>query len=220
MDGSSLDFWNKLAGEWDQSNDDMFKLGPRAEALRFFCQIAGQPPQRVLDFGCGPGGATARLAEMGYETVGVDQSPPMVEAVKRRGVEAVVSDGDPLPFADGHFDAVFACTSLEWVPEAHRLVKELVRVTRPGGAIVSVCPGPWLRPRWSAYERHYGRPVPHNMLMPWELHRLLTDHGLTVQGMQGHYMKDVAPATVESLSSNWVLQASVAALWSIGCTKE
>jgi SAM-dependent methyltransferase len=54
-------------------------LGPRLD-----------PGARVLDLACGDGGLAAFLPEQAY--LGVDASAPMVEAARRRGVDAVVGD--------------------------------------------------------------------------------------------------------------------------------
>lgn len=217
----SAQVWDKAAFEWDQW-DHLWQDGPRAETLRFFAECAGEGQLRVLDHGCGPGESTRLLKELGYDAVGVDISPKMVDLAQGRGVEAYVSNSDPLPFADGEFDAVFACASLEWCPQPHKLVREFVRVVKPGGVIVAATLGANASPRKSAYPRLYGKPVVHNMLMPWELHRLLQEHGLEIQAMNGAYPRDeyFPPEVIELLADKWTAQAALATLWAIGTKKQ
>lgn len=99
--------------------------------------------QRVLDVGCGPGSITLDLARRVSpgEVVGVDTSGPVV-AQARSTAEAAgssarfeVADAMELPFEDGGFDVVHAHQVLQHVPDPVGLLREMVRVTRPGGLV-------------------------------------------------------------------------------------
>src|SRR6266403_1812718 len=57
-----------------------------------------QPGERILDLGCGDGALTEKIAAVGAEAVGVDGSPDMVSAAKRRGIDARVADAYSLNF--------------------------------------------------------------------------------------------------------------------------
>src|SRR5262249_41102559 len=46
-----------------------------------------------------------------------------------------------LPYATGAFDAVVAVSTLEFVPDVPQSVREMLRVTAPGGRVVAVTPG-------------------------------------------------------------------------------
>lgn len=212
-------WWDGRAEEWDKDHDDKFSTGPRSEVLLFLRTYLGSAPLKILDFGCGPGASTVRIAAWDHQVVGVDQSPQMVEAARRRGAEAVVSNGAPLPFAREAFDGAFACTSLEWSPRPADLISELRRVIRPGGKLVAVTLGPWTPPRWFAYRRLYGESVPHNMLMPWELQRLLEEHQFEVKETHGVYPSEVNKALLESLGQSDHLRASLAHFWAIGAIR-
>lgn len=217
----TVEEWDKQAPEWNKW-DYLWQHGPRAETLRFFARFAGAPQLDVLDHGCGPGESTRLLKAMGYNAVGVDWSPHMIELAKARGVEAHVSDSQPLPFADNTFDAVFACTSLEWSAEPSRLVGELVRVTKPGGRIVAATLGAFTSPRTVAYPRLHGKPVSHNMMMPWELHRLLQEYGLEILEMNGAYPRNnaIPQEAIQALEGKWMAQAALATLWAFGAIKQ
>jgi ubiquinone/menaquinone biosynthesis C-methylase UbiE len=97
---------------------------------------------RALDVGCGPGALTAALAErLGAPKVsGADPSEPSAEACRARlpGVEIVVASAESLPFADGSFDAVLSQLVVNFMRDPHAGVREMRRVTCPGG-IVAAC---------------------------------------------------------------------------------
>lgn len=70
------------------------------------------PVKKVLDVGCGTGIHTLELAKRGYTAVGVDVSPAMIEAARRKAVglpnvEFVLADATNLKF-DREFDAAIA----------------------------------------------------------------------------------------------------------------
>lgn len=96
-------------------------------------------PQRVLEVGGGPGELAERmLRELGVEVSFVDSSPRMVELARARGIDAVVGDVRQLAFDDGVFDTVVAAWMLYHVPDLDRGLAEIVRVLKPGGALVAV----------------------------------------------------------------------------------
>jgi len=117
----------------------------RAAYLGALGDIAGQ---RVLDVGCGTGVVTRELARRvgpSGQVTGVDPSPVFVEVAERLRAEHAldnltfaVQDGRALPFADGAFDLTTAVTVLCHVPERADVLRELARVTRPGGTVLIV----------------------------------------------------------------------------------
>jgi SAM-dependent methyltransferase len=75
-----------------------------------------KPGERILDLGCGDGVLTQKVAEMGVEVVGVDSSPEMVAAARKRGLDARAMDATALTFEE-EFDAVFSNAVLHWVKD-------------------------------------------------------------------------------------------------------
>ncbi|MDG4807315.1 demethylmenaquinone methyltransferase [Micromonospora sp. WMMD1120] len=97
-----------------------------------------RPGERVLDIGAGTGVSTQDLARSGAYAVGVDLSLGMLHTGKRTRPEVPLLAGDALrlPFADASFDAVTISFALRNVHDTDGALRELARVTRPGGRLV------------------------------------------------------------------------------------
>lgn len=98
------------------------------------------PGDRVLDVGAGTGVSTADLATSGAYVVGLDLSLGMLRAGRRVRPEVPLLAGDALrlPFPDESFDAVTISLALRNVVDTEAALREMARVTRPGGRLV-VC---------------------------------------------------------------------------------
>ncbi len=98
------------------------------------------PGEQVLDVGAGTGVSTEELALSGAYAVGVDLSIGMLRAGRRSRPTVPLLAGDALrlPFADATFDAVTISFALRNVVDTDAALREMARVTRPGGRLV-VC---------------------------------------------------------------------------------
>ncbi len=94
----------------------------------------------VLDLAAGTGVSTDELTLSGARPVGVDISLGMLRAGRaaRPTVTLLAGDALALPFADGVFDAATISFGLRNVHDTGAALRELARVTRPGGRLV-VC---------------------------------------------------------------------------------
>lgn len=98
---------------------------------------------RILDVGCGTGSLTFTLAE--NEKIngvrGLDFSPAYVDHARRHNtdprLEFQTGDACALPFADAAFDHALSMLVLQFVPQAELAVREMRRVTRPGGTVAA-----------------------------------------------------------------------------------
>ena len=95
-----------------------------------------RPGERILDLGCGDGVLSQKIKTRGAEVVGIDASPDMVAAAKRRGIDARITDGFDLRF-DAEFDAVFSNAALHWMKrDPGAVVAGVHRALRTGGRFV------------------------------------------------------------------------------------
>jgi phosphoethanolamine N-methyltransferase len=102
--------------------------------------------KRVLDIGCGTGGAALYLAaHYGAHVVGADVELGVVEKAKRaaaeKGLEGRVHfeaiRPGPLPFGDATFDVAFSKDAIIHIEDKHGLAREIFRVLRPGGTLAA-----------------------------------------------------------------------------------
>lgn len=71
-----------LAEIYDRINGEAYK--PYADMLEEAFRLAGTEVREVLDLGCGTGGITALLADRGYDMIGLDISPEMLNIARER----------------------------------------------------------------------------------------------------------------------------------------
>ena len=125
--------------------------------------LAVRPGERVLDLAAGTGTSSAPLQRAGGQVWALDRSPGMVQVGRRRqpGIDFVVGDGAALPFGDQVFDAVTVSFGLRNMPSPVAVLRELARVTKPGGRLV-VCEFSTPVPKWlrAAYRLWLGRVMP------------------------------------------------------------
>ena len=96
------------------------------------------PGDKVLDLAAGTAVSTVELAASGAWCVAADFSVGMLAAGADRPVPKVGADATRLPFDDGVFDAVTISFGLRNVVDHAEGLREMARVTRPGGRLV-VC---------------------------------------------------------------------------------
>lgn len=111
-------------------------LGRRPEALR---------GARALEVGCGQGTFCGWLADHGAERVlGIEFSSAAVRRARASSdhpaVRFEVGDIQDIGCADGSFDLVVSCETIEHVPDLRRALRELARVLRPGGTLLLSTP--------------------------------------------------------------------------------
>ena len=147
-DQRAADFW---AGTRDHD------VSQNIEAL--LQSIEGDPPFRILDFGCGPGRDLKAFSERGHIAIGVDGSARFAAMARDySGCTVWQQDFLRLDLPAAYFDGVFANAALFHVPgqELPRVLLELHDTLKPGGVLFSSNPHGhneegWNRGRYGAY---------------------------------------------------------------------
>lgn len=147
-----------VAPRYDLTND-VISLGQvyvwRGAARR---ALDPKPGQLILDVAGGTGASSMPLVEAGARVIVADISTGMLEVGRSRhpDVEFVWGSATDLPFEDNAFDAVTISFGIRNVEDVPRALREMYRVTKPGGRLV-ICefstPIPVARPVHNIYLR-------------------------------------------------------------------
>lgn len=133
--------------------DEMFHDGAAYERLMGrWSQQVGQPflewlalPPRLtwLDVGCGNGAFSEmiRSHDPTATLTGLDPAAGQIAYARHRkgteGVTFLTGDAQDLPFADASFDVAVMALVIAFVPDPARALREMTRVTRPGGTVAT-----------------------------------------------------------------------------------
>src|SRR5690625_2361941 len=132
--------FDAVAQRYDVTNDILSLWQDRAWRVATRRAVAAEPGMRVLDLAAGTGTSSEAYADAGVDVVPCDFSTGMVAVGKRRrpDLSFVAGDATRLPFADESFDVVTISFGLRNVVDTELALREMRRVTRPGGRLV-VC---------------------------------------------------------------------------------
>jgi len=155
--------FDAVAPRYDVTND-VLSLGQDRRWRRVVARLVGaRPGDRVLDLAAGTGTSSEPFAAVGARVVPCDFSLGMLRVGKQRRHDMAFTAGDAtrLPFADGVFDAVTMSFGLRNVVDVDAALREMLRVTRPGGRLV-VCEfsHPTWRPFRTVYVEYLMRALP------------------------------------------------------------
>lgn len=114
------------------------KQDERYAAIRKLCH--GEAPIKVLDAGCGKGRYLKNLLEDEPENLyyGMDLSSRVLESITDPRVITKTGSLCNIPYEDNFFDVIYTCEALEHAIDIQSAVKEMARVTKPGGHVVIV----------------------------------------------------------------------------------
>ena len=125
--------WSRAALDWAELQEPV--ATPLWETV--LAAAAVGEGTRLLDAGCGAGGASVLAARRGAQVNGLDAAEALLAIARRRVPEGDfrLGDLDALPYAAGTFDAVLAVDVLPYVADPLAALGELRRVCRRGGRI-------------------------------------------------------------------------------------
>ena len=136
--------FDTIAGRYDLITV-LLSYGQDRRWKRRLVEMAGLAAgMRVLDVACGTGDIAFAAAARGAKVTGLDLTQRMVDLARERNgacgvpVHFLVGDMSALPFPDGAFDVVTTGYGIRNVPEIPPAVREIARVLRPGGLLLSL----------------------------------------------------------------------------------
>ncbi|MFP5345783.1 MAG: demethylmenaquinone methyltransferase [Actinomycetes bacterium] len=146
--------FDHVAARYDLTNDVLSLGQDRLWRKAVVRALDVQPGETVLDLAAGTGTSSQPFVDLGARTVACDFSLGMLQVGRRRRghMSFVAGDGTRLPFADESFDAVTVSFGIRNVVDHRAALRELLRVTRPGGRLV-VCE--FSHPTWTPFRVIY-----------------------------------------------------------------
>jgi acetyltransferase-like isoleucine patch superfamily enzyme/SAM-dependent methyltransferase len=143
----------------------------------------------VLDVGCGEGGKATFSAERGAHLILCDIDPRNIAAARARlsafpglRLDTYVTDGNPLPLADGTATRIVCTEVLEHVEDPAALLAEMVRVGQPGALYLISVPATVheLLQKKLARPEYFEKPSHIRIFQPGEMAELIGNAGLTL----------------------------------------
>jgi len=153
--GQVAAMFDEVAARYDLTNAVLSLGQDRGWRRAVTAALDLQAGERVLDLAAGTATSSAALARTGAAVVGCDFSLGMLKVAAKAqhvGVDLVAGDALQLPFRDGAFDAVTVSFGLRNTADPDLALRELLRVTRPGGRLV-VCE--FSHPVWAPFRQVY-----------------------------------------------------------------
>ena len=136
--------WSAIAEGYDR-----YVAPQEADLANEGLRLAGlQPGERFLDVAAGTGGLSLPAARLGAQVLATDWSPAMIERFEARvreeglhDAEGRVMDCHALELPDDSFDVTGSQFGVMLVPDQPRALREMVRVTKPGGRVLVIAYG-------------------------------------------------------------------------------
>ena len=146
--------FDTVARRYDVTNDVLSLGQDRRWRRAVIDAVAARPGDLVLDLAAGTGTSSQPFADRGARVVPCDFSLGMLQVGKeaRPHLPFTAGDATRLPFADDTFDAVTISFGLRNVVDPLAGLREMRRVTRPGGRLV-VCE--FSHPTWAPFRTVY-----------------------------------------------------------------
>lgn len=101
------------------------------------------PYRGLLELGCGTGHWTSFFCQKGFNVTAVDASENMLEIAEKKknsgNCKFRRADATRLPFHDNSFSVVASVAMIEFIDDVHKVMEEIERVLKPGGALLLGC---------------------------------------------------------------------------------
>ncbi|MET9638675.1 demethylmenaquinone methyltransferase [Streptomyces virginiae] len=146
--------FDRVAANYDLTNDVLSLGQDRVWRKEVAKAVGARPGQKVLDLAAGTATSSLPFAATGAYVVPCDFSLGMLMEGKKRNSWLPLTAGDAtrLPFKDDAFDTVTISFGLRNVQDTDAALRELYRVTKPGGQVV-ICE--FSQPTWAPFRTVY-----------------------------------------------------------------
>jgi 2-polyprenyl-3-methyl-5-hydroxy-6-metoxy-1,4-benzoquinol methylase len=138
--------YDRESGAWERRSYETQRRGLVEQTAGELANVVA-PPGPVADLGCGPGAHALALARRGYDVVGVDGAPRMVEVARTRAAREEVNAtfdvhdvSARLHFADESLGGVLAILVVQHLPHPAAFIAEIRRCLRKGGHLLITAP--------------------------------------------------------------------------------
>lgn len=166
---------------------------------------------RLLDFGCGGGSFLKRMADLGWQVVGIDMAETAVRAVTDElGLSAFVGSLPHPELKPCSFEVITLWHSLEHVHDPLAVLREAYHLLVPGGRLVVACPNidGWAFRRYA--DHWFGLDLPRHLthFTPVTLGRMLQTAGLRVSEIRGvrhsDWLRSSARRALANPDADWL----------------
>jgi ubiquinone/menaquinone biosynthesis C-methylase UbiE len=136
---ADTDYFNEWSQTYEQSIGQFFFFDPvQRGILNLVAEIkGGQPPESILDVGCGTGRLLRKAGTRwpSARRTGVDLAEGMIGVARRLtpGADFLVGAAETLPLADASMDVILSTISFHHWSDQATGVSNVARMLRPGG---------------------------------------------------------------------------------------
>ena len=213
--------WTANAAAWAQAvRNREIESRVRATDAAAIAAVVDRKPRTVLDLGCGEGWLSHALAERGFDVLGVDAIPALIEQAKTQGkaafevasYERIIESG----LGGRRFDVVICNFALFGEDSVPRLLKRIPDLLAPGGAFIIQTLHPviaggdapyadgWRKGSWAGFSDAFTDPAPWYFRTRGSWIAMLREAGRALAAMQ----EPVDPKTGKPASVIFVSTAS------------
>ena len=157
-------YFEAIAGDWERIRKSYFDDCVTSVAIEKLL-----PSNLMLaDIGCGTGSLAFELARFAGRVIAVDLSQAMIQQARRlaeerqtTNVDFIIGHAGNLPLEEAKVDAAFCVMVLHFLERPAEAVRELCRITQPGGSVILLDLIPhtqeWMKEqmqhRWLGFEK-------------------------------------------------------------------
>lgn len=131
--------------DWNAEQYLKFKKDRTKPSIDLSNKIDIENPKNIIDIGCGPANSTAVLKNKfpNAYVLGVDSSENMINTAKKSypDIDFMLFDAaKDFERLDKKFDVVFSNACIQWVPDHHKLIPNMMSILRDGGMLAVQIP--------------------------------------------------------------------------------